>query len=263
MAQLATEDGLTLAYHEWGAEHRGGRPTVVLQHGFVANTHVNWEMPGITGALTEAGHHVVGLDARGHGQSAAPHDPALYGERKMAGDLRRLFDLLGADEVHLVGYSMGAIVSLITAADDERVTRLVVGGVGAGVVELGGVDRRALAPERVAAALFADDPATIEDDMARAFRQFADALGTDRRALAAQAQAIHMAPIALDAIGAAAFVLAGADDPLAERPEVLAAAIPGATVQVVPGDHMSAVAAPELREALLAFLAPNPDPGPG
>jgi pimeloyl-ACP methyl ester carboxylesterase len=258
MPQLTTDDGLTLAWFEWGEDHRGDGPPVVLHHGFVVNTHVNWDMPGITTALAAAGRHVVGIDARGHGWSDAPHDPARYGEGRMATDLRQLFDLLGADEVHLVGYSMGAIVSLLTAAADPRVTRLVVGGVGAGVVELGGVDRRAVVPERLIAVLAADDAATLDggddDEMARGFRGLADMLGADRQALAAQARSVHGTPIPLDAIAAPTLVLAGVDDPLAARPEVLAAAIPDASVQLVPGDHMTAVTDPSFTAALVDFL---------
>ncbi len=50
-------------------------------------------------------------------------------------------------------------------------------------------------------------------------------------------------------------VLVGADDPLAARPEVLAAAIPGATLRMVPGDHLGAVAVPEFAPAIVDFLA--------
>jgi pimeloyl-ACP methyl ester carboxylesterase len=71
----------------------------------------------------------VALDARGHGASGKPHDPSFYGEEKMAGDLRQLFDLSGTQQVDLVGYSMGANVSLLTASQDTRVRRLMVCGV--------------------------------------------------------------------------------------------------------------------------------------
>src|ERR1035438_9843763 len=116
----------------WGAA--GALPPVFLHHGFIANADINWVRPGIVAALTNAGRQVVALDARGHGSSDKPHDPSYYGEEKMARDLRQLFDSIGAVRVDLVGYSMGAIVSLIAASQDERIRRLVVGGVGSGVV---------------------------------------------------------------------------------------------------------------------------------
>jgi pimeloyl-ACP methyl ester carboxylesterase len=49
-----------------------------------------------------------------------------------------LLDLIGEPQFDLVGYSMGAVVALLVASEDARVRRLVVGGVGSGVVECGG-----------------------------------------------------------------------------------------------------------------------------
>jgi len=50
-------------------------------------------------------------------------------------------------------------------------------------------------------------------------------------------------------------VFAGEDDPLATRPAVLADAIPDATLQLFPGDHLSVFADTRLPPALVAFLA--------
>ena len=44
-------------------------------------------------------------------------------------------------------------------------------------------------------------------------------------------------------------------DPLAARPERLAAAIKGARLRLAPGDHRSVVAAPQFAAALAEFLA--------
>ena len=257
MPTFTSPDGLTLAYHEWGSGRPDSGPPVVLQHGFIAGTEWNWVRPGIVDRLVGAGHHVVALDARGHGASATPHDSAFYGEQKMAGDLSALFDVLGVPEVHLVGYSMGAIISLIAASEDRRVGRLVVGGVGAGVVELGGVDTRAIPNDLLVQALLVDDAAAIEHPVAQGFRAFADVVGADRRALAAQARVVHASPIPLDLITAPTLVVAGTDDELAARPEVLAAAIPRAEVVRLPGDHMGVLAADDFVPSLLEFLHPS------
>jgi pimeloyl-ACP methyl ester carboxylesterase len=149
---------------------------------------------------------------------------------------------------------MGAIVALIAATREPRMRRLVVGGVGAGVVELGGVDTRVIDNGALVAALEAEDAAAIADPEAAGFRMFADAMGGDRRALAAQARAVHASPIALDRIAAPTLVVVGEDDPLAARPEVLAAAIPGARLERVPGDHMAAAADPRLAALVVDFL---------
>jgi pimeloyl-ACP methyl ester carboxylesterase len=248
---FTASDGVEIRYSMFGAP----TPTpVVLHHGFGADTKTNWIATGIVSALVEAGHCVVSIDARGHGRSDKPRDRALYGEANMARDVQQLFDRVGARSFHLVGYSMGAIVSLLVAASDARVRSLALGGIGAGAVELGGVDTRVLPSEAVVRALETDDPGALDFGLAFQFRAFADAVGADRPALAAQARAMHQAPIAFERITARTLLLAGEDDPLAARPEVLAAAIAGTRVQLLGGDHMSALLDPRFKEALLAFL---------
>jgi pimeloyl-ACP methyl ester carboxylesterase len=247
-----TSDDLEIHYQLWEAE--SDQPLVILHHGFIADADVNWVAPGIVRVLTETGRRVLALDARGHGRSGKPHEPERYGEARMSEDLRELMDLLDEDAYDLVGYSMGAVVSLLTAARDTRIRRLAIGGVGAAVVELGGVDSRVIGGPALVDALTADDPATVTDPSAAGFRAFVDALGADRLALAAHARAIHQEPIALDGITAPTLLLAGEGDPLAARPEVLADALPAATSRTVPGDHLGAVRAPAFAAELVAFL---------
>jgi pimeloyl-ACP methyl ester carboxylesterase len=251
--RFTASDGIELAYQRWG-DGTAAVP-VFLHHGFVADANINWAAPGIVDALVGAGHDVVAIDARGHGQSDKPHDPARYGEARMSIDLRELFDLIGAPSVDLVGYSMGGIVSLITAATDDRIRRLVVGGIGASAAERGGVDTSAIPRGQLAAALGADDPAAVEHPAAAQFRAFAEAMGGDLLALGAQAASVHQGSIALDRITAPTLVLDGDADDLARRPEVLAAAIPRAELRLVPGDHFGAVTDPGFAAAIVQFLA--------
>ena len=228
---------------------------MVLHHGFAASTELNWVAPGVLPALTAAGRWVLSIDARGHGGSDKPRDPSRYGEARMARDLVELLDREDVGAYDLAGYSMGAIVSLLVAASDARVRRLVLGGIGAGAVELGGVDQRALAPAAIVAALETEDPASIPEPMAREFRMFAEGTGADRAALAAQARAVHASPIAFERIQAQALVLAGGEDPLAVRPEVLAGALRGARVETVRGDHLRALFDPRFTASLVEFLS--------
>ena len=253
MPSFRADDGVEIWYRCWDRE--SDLPLVVLHHGFIANSQSNWVATGVVAALTAAGRRVAALDARGHGASGKPHDPTYYGEARMARDVRALIDLLGEPAYDLVGYSMGAIVSLIAATGDPRIRRLAVGGVGAAVVELGGLDTRVVGGEALQHALRTGDPASIVHPSAAGFRAFVDAVGGDRLALAAQAAAAHAEPIPLDAITAPTLVLAGADDPLAVRPQILAAAIDGARLRLVPGDHLSAVRDPAFRGELVTFLA--------
>jgi pimeloyl-ACP methyl ester carboxylesterase len=246
------DDGIRLSYFRW--EAGDARVPVILHHGFSASTATNWAGTGVVAALLKAGRSVISIDARGHGQSDKPHDAARYGEARMARDLAGLLDHLDISEFDLFGYSMGAIVSLIVASEDTRVRRLIAAGVGEGVLETGGVDLRVMDRDAIVAALLTDDPSSITAPGVAAFRQLADALDCDLKALAAQASRMFDQPIPLNRIAAASLVLAGAKDPLARHPERLAAAIPRGQCVTVPGDHLGAVRQPQFIEAALEFL---------
>jgi pimeloyl-ACP methyl ester carboxylesterase len=254
MKTFKTWDDIEIAHQEWGGEGLSS-PPVVLHHGFAVDANANWVAPGVVGALLDAGRRVIAPDARGHGRSEKPHDPARYGEQRMARDLGVLLDVVDVPRIDLVGYSMGAIVALIYASGGERVRRLVVGGVGSAVLECGGVDRRAVSNESIIQALSVDDPSTLTVPEAVAFRRLADGLGADREALVAQASSIFRGDIPLERIKAPTLVLAGDADPLAVRPEVLAEAIPDATLRIVPGNHVEAVADPGFTQSIVDFLA--------
>ncbi len=257
MERFTTSDGIGIAYRTWGDDDAGATdlPPVLLHHGFIANAHLNWVLPGVVDALVAAGRRVVAHDARGHGRSDAPHDPSLYGEARMAGDVSELADHLGLEAFDLVGYSMGGVTATITATQEPRVRRLVIGGIGSAIVELGGVDTRVMDRDALADVLEQDDPGAITDPTIAAFRGFVDAVGGDRLALAAQARSVHRQAIPLDRITAPTLLLVGADDDLAARPEVLAEAIADCRIHVVPGDHMGALGDPGFTPALVAFLA--------
>jgi pimeloyl-ACP methyl ester carboxylesterase len=117
------------------------------------------------------------------------------------------------------------------------------------------VDRRALSNDSIIEALSAEDPQTLELAGARAFRSLADALGSDRRALVAQARSIHRGGVELARVSAPTLVLAGEDDPLAIRPQVLADALPEATLRMLSGDHMQALGDPRFATSIVEFLA--------
>ncbi len=253
MKSFKSWDDIEIVYQEWGERTR--LPPVVLHHGFVTDANANWVATGVLDALLAAGRRVIAPDARGHGLSEKPHDPARYGEQLMARDLTILLETCGESQIDLVGYSMGAVVSLIFASEEQQVRRLVVGGVGSGVIECGGVDRRAVPNDAIINALSVEDPATIQMPQAAAFRTLADALGADRKALVAQATSVYRGGIALDRISAPTLILAGDADPLAIRPAVLSEAIPGATLRILSGDHIGAIADPRFIQAIVEFLA--------
>ncbi|MEU3648077.1 alpha/beta fold hydrolase [Lentzea sp. NPDC034063] len=254
-ARVVVDDGTEIAYHRWEPDPdvEPHPVPVVLQHGFTVDTMVEWASRGTVAALTAAGRTVVGVDARGHGLSQKSPDPSRYGEPRMARDLRAVIGLLDVPAVDLVGYSMGSIISLLVAAEEPKVRRLVVGGVGAGVVEVGGVDTRELDGDVVAEAFLADDPSALPPEMA-GMRAFAEMVGADFLSLAAQARALHTGGVDFARITAESLVIAGDEDPLAVRPEVLADALPNARLVIVPGDHNIVGSNPDFRAAVVDFL---------
>ena len=160
MARFTTSDGIAIAY-DFDDSAPADLPPVVLLHGFAVNSQINWGATGVVDGLADQDRKTLTIDARGHGDSDTPHDPALYGEARMAQDVHELVDSLGLPSFDLVGYSMGSISALLLAARDRRVRRLVAGGVGAGVVEVGGLDQRELPGGILTNAFLAEDPARI------------------------------------------------------------------------------------------------------
>jgi len=245
-------DGVRIAWYELGGG--AGGPPIVLQHGFSADTMHEWVNCGIAERLTALGRRIVGIDARGHGQSGKPHESRFYGETRMADDVIELAASLGGESYDLVGYSMGGVIATYVASRDARLRRVVISGVGEAVVLTGGVDVRALDAGALAAGLRMEHPETLTG-MVAGFRAGAEERGNDLLALAAQCDTIVPRRIGLDRIKAQTLVVAGDNDPLAVHPERLAAAIPGARLQLVPGDHTAARLSPEFTAALLKFLA--------
>ena len=244
MPDFDSFDGLRLSYLDDG----DGRP-VVLLHGFAADTNVNYVRSGILDLLLDEGYRVIALDARGHGLSSKPTDPAAYADDAMKRDVVALFDHLGLDDVLLVGYSMGAHLSLRLVPDEPRVKALVLLGIGdsrsGGET---GPDRR----DQLLAVLEADSPDDVDDASLRQFRVMA---GMDREPLLAYVKAPGTnEPARLDAIKIPVLLIVGDGDENAGDPSGLAEQV-GATLVRVPGDHFTANARPELHRALTSFLA--------
>ncbi|WP_166982197.1 alpha/beta fold hydrolase [Paramicrobacterium fandaimingii] len=105
-------------------------PPVVLVHGFASSAEANWVLTGWSRELTRAGHRVIALDHRAHGESDKPHDRSAYSMALMRDDVFRAMDAYGIGTAPWIGYSMGARVSWFAAlTEPERVTRAVLGGI--------------------------------------------------------------------------------------------------------------------------------------
>jgi pimeloyl-ACP methyl ester carboxylesterase len=250
-------DGTYLYYDREGT----GRPVVVL-HGFTSSVDGNWRQPRIWGALLDGGHEVFGFDARGHGRSEKPHDPAAYENDAMVRDVAAFLDLLSLGEVDLVGYSMGAATAIRFAASDfaagdHRLRRLVLGGIGGDPARSAApetVEARARMGRRMLAAAEAPDAGAIEDRLTRRIRRVMDARGNDLQAMAAIQRARR--PLGGDfepgRVAVPTLVVCGDKD---ISPSDLAAALPNARSLVLEGDHEGVVINPALAEAITAFLS--------
>lgn len=105
-----------------------GEP-VVLIHGFSASAEKNWQLPGIINLLAKD-YQVIALDMPGHGASDKPVDEDAYGEQ-MVEDVILLLDHLKIKKAHIVGYSMGGMITMkLMARHPDRVSSGLVCGFG-------------------------------------------------------------------------------------------------------------------------------------
>ena len=115
---------LKLQFWDWGSE---GKPVMILVHGGLDHAR-SWDW--VARALRED-FHVYALDLRGHGNSAwAPG--ALYSVAEHVLDLSALADIVQGFPLHIIGHSLGAVVTLFYAGIyPDRVKRAVaIEGVG-------------------------------------------------------------------------------------------------------------------------------------
>jgi pimeloyl-ACP methyl ester carboxylesterase len=250
-----TSGGLTLAYDDIQPPE-GHTGTVLLVHGFATSRAENWRRLGWYGAFERKGYRIVALDLRGHGESEKPHDAAAYGRNALVGDIGALMDHLGLGRVDLMGYSMGARLSLQMAiSQPERVLNLIVGGVGGRMLK----PPSGPAPTMtMAEAMRAEDPQSITEKTMKGFRLFADGQGEDRLALAAFTEGRGGEALTADdlaMITAPTLVVAGSRDEMAGDPQELADAIPGAKSVTLPAcDHFSAIPHALYKAAVFDFL---------
>lgn len=251
-------DGVRLAYEIVGA----GDETVMLVHGFGSSRFQNWRDTGWYDALAGAGYRVVAMDCRGHGESDKPHTTPGYGHDEMANDVLAVLSDAGIGTAHLMGYSMGGFIAIhVLMKHPERVHSLSIGGVGASYLDSPENSRDRVADPNVRAeiadAMLAEDPATVANATARAFRIFAGQQGKDRLALAAcmRAPTKNLPREVLAGSTRPVLVVCGENDDLTGGPGPLAEAFAdGRAVTVPRRDHMTTVGDKIYKEAVLEFL---------
>lgn len=123
-----SRDGVRIVFEVAGR----GRPLVLL-HGFFGD-RTTWHQSGHVEALADD-RQLVLIDARGHGESDAPHDADRYRIDRQVDDVIAVLDALGLDRAALWGASMGGVIGLnLAARRPSRLTALIAGGAHAGPV---------------------------------------------------------------------------------------------------------------------------------
>jgi pimeloyl-ACP methyl ester carboxylesterase len=221
-------------------------PPVLLIHGFASSFERNWRDLGWVDLLEEEGRQVIGVDLRGHGNAAKPHDPAAYAELE-----QDVVDALPAEgPVDAIGFSLGAQLLLrAAAAGPHRFGRLVVGGIGDSLFRTG-------ESESAARAIEAGETAEGDVAAAQAFATFARAPGNDPAALAAcmRRPTVPLEPGDLSGLDRPVLVVLG-DRDFAGPADTLLAALPDARFVGLHGvDHFGTPKDFRFIDAALSFL---------
>ena len=209
---------------------------------------------------------VVRYDHRGHGRSPAP--PGPYRLEDFGQDLLALLDTLGADRVRLAGVSLGgAVAAWVAGHAPDRVERLALLATSPRFGTPGLWADRAAAVRAGGTAAIADTvvgrwftPGFTARHAAVTAWTRQQLATTPAEPYAACCEALAEADLtpALPAVTAPTLVLAGAEDPVSppEHARQLAAALPDATVEVVPdAAHLLNVEQPEpVSRILLDFF---------
>jgi pimeloyl-ACP methyl ester carboxylesterase len=248
IADFVTEDGINIAVQEMGATGLSARP-VILIHGFFSDAETNWIKYGHAALLASAGYRVIMPDLRAHGKSDKPHDPQFYTKDVLIDDQFALIEDLGLSDYDLAGYSLGG----------RTVARMLV---------------RGAKPRRAIVAGMGLEGLLHPSERAKHFRHILTNLGNHERGSAAwMAEAflkttggdpkallgildtfVDTQETDLAAIPVPVGIICGADDQDNGSAQALAALLPQSELITVPGNHMSAVAKPELGAAILAYL---------
>lgn len=254
--QTFDSDGVPIQFFVTGRED--GEP-VVLIHGF-SDKKESWA-PMI--AELKKDYRIVAPDCRGHGGSGKPHDRKQYG-LEMVHDVSRLLDHLKIEQAHVVGYSMGAALTLsFTVNHPNRVRTLTLGGTGAPDLTMG-----TLLPD-FAAALEQNNVEPIISFLAPRYRpkpspeqiaamNKAFFSAHDGKALAAAVRAfpsVWPTDKQIEEIQAPALAVIGGDDPVRPGVDAIKNLLPKTKVVVLEKkDHWSAWASSEWPKEARRFL---------
>lgn len=235
--RFAHTEGINITY-----QVTGQGPDLVLHHGF-SRFGNRWRMKGYVDQLVPH-FRLILIDARGHGASDKPHEPAAYGMEHRLADVQAVMDAEGIDSAHHWGYSMGGQVCFrLAATHPERIGKLVIGGMHPYARAPEPLTRRI---EALRAQGVAGFTGLFEGEFGRSSDAERDELReNDPLALAAATQTIRDTPATrnddLRGIDLPTLIYCGSEDVQFLDGARRAANVIGATFVEIPGsDHMTA-----------------------
>lgn len=261
-------NGVSIRYIDVGT----GEP-VVLIHGYTNFIERNWIETGVLPNLAKD-HRVIALDLRGHGKSDKPIDKKSYGTQ-LGLDIIRLLDHLNIKRAHIVGYSLGGVITakLLTTSPDRFITITLVASSGrrnwtaqaasnaeATAVELeSGVPYRSL----LLATAPSDQPPPTEDAILKSSQEIV--AHNDPKAHAALTRAggeLVVTDSQMAAVRVPALAIVGTADPAVEGVKTLKAAWPELQMVTVEGathwGDRGILIRPEFVNSLRQFIAVHP-----
>jgi 3-oxoadipate enol-lactonase len=256
---IEMDDGIALNVVVEGPD---GAPPVLLAHSVGCDLHL-WD--GIVPALT-AHYRVIRYDARGHGLSGAPAGD--YPVDRIGADALAILDALAVPSVHLCGLSLGGTLGMWLALNaPDRLASLTLADTAARLGTIEGWQSRidtargtgmAALVDMSMARFFSDPFRARHPDVVAAYRQ--TFLATPADGFAGCCAVLRDADFSerLGHITVPTLVLCGRDDVPTPPSDslILERGIPGASLALLHGGHLSAVEdAPGFADALLAHLA--------
>jgi 3-oxoadipate enol-lactonase len=242
-------NGITVRY-----KVEGSGPWVTLSHSLSCDLTM-WDRLAV--ALAPA-FSVLRYDTRGHGGTSVPAGD--YSFEQLAADLTGLLDALQVERTHFLGLSMGGMIGQHFAlAAPQRLDKLVIANSTSRIPPEAGP----LWDERIAIVRAQGCAGVVEGTLGRwftpSFRQTRpDATAPIARLIADTPPAGYIGCAAairhlditsrIGAIKAPTLVIVGADDPGTppSMSEAIAAAIPGARLEIIPSaSHLSCIEQPE------------------
>jgi 3-oxoadipate enol-lactonase len=238
----------------------GNGPWVTLSHSLTTDLTM-WDQLAVSLAPTFT---VLRYDTRGHGGSSAPE--AAYSFGQLVADVTGLLDALQVERTHFVGLSMGGMIGQhLALLAPQRLNRLVI----ANSISRVSPETSALWDQRIAQARAEGTGAMAEATLGRWFtppfraahpeimaRITALIAATPVAGYVGCGEAIRRLDISdrLPAIRTPTLVVVGAEDPGTPpaASEVIAAAIPGARLEIIPSaSHLSCIEQPEVFNRLV------------